>query len=71
MTATRTARNRRGRLRHGSDAWWMQRKNGGTDAIRIARPEHHTAGYRTTPERKVVPGYASSIPAFPPLTGAG
>ncbi|MFJ2395675.1 hypothetical protein ACIOTI_23340 [Streptomyces sp. NPDC087843] len=41
------------------------------DAIRIARPEHHPAGYRTTPERKVVPGYASSIPALPPLSGAG
>ncbi len=43
-------------MQYRSDTWRMQRKNGGTDAIRIARPEHHTAGYRTTPERKVVPG---------------
>ena len=37
-----------------------------TDAIRIARPEEHSAGYRKTPDWKVVPGQAAAIPAPPP-----
>ena len=44
-------------------------RNGGVDAIRIARPEKDSAGYRKTPEWMVVPGQAAAIPPHPPLPG--
>ncbi|GGK62689.1 hypothetical protein GCM10010094_24260 [Streptomyces flaveus] len=43
----------------------------GADAIRIARPRKHSAGYRKTPDWKVVPGHVSTVPALPPLFRAG
>lgn len=50
--------------------WLVQRKDGGADAIRIARAPSSTGpGYRKTPERKVVPGHAAAIPAHPLLQG--
>ena len=43
----------------------------GADTIRIARPGLHPAGYRKTPDWKVVHGHAFAIPAYPPVSRAG